>query len=511
MKQLIFLCIILWSSTMYSQDKVWLSGNWVPGSSSIWGLSKIVFDGASYTSTRIEPNNSFITGLTNMAISDKYNNILFYTNGLSIFNKSHDTMLNSQGFNQYENLNIAFHQSDGDNSFNLPGAVVCLQDLADSNIYHIFHGNFENLYVPQTASLDFVTYHIDETIIDITGDNGKGAVISKNVPILSGQFAPNYLTACRHGNGKDWWLLIPEYKNNVYRRLLFSEMGIAYTGSQPTGSMREGNEGGVAHFSPNGTQYAIANYNDNYYPSIRLFNFDRCRGILNPIQEWVIEMKSGSDRLLGVSFSPNSRFLYAVTFLQIWQYDTWASDIEASKIKVAEYDNYMCGFFPNSYGVFSLSQLTPNGEIWVASWSGCDVYHKIKYPDSLGIACQVEQHSIINPTITQNSIPIYPNYHLGALPNPCPTVGNTAPFGSAQGTGIKVYPNPANNRVHVYLDKAVKLPATFSIFDPYGGEVHQQPLLQPDTEIPLGGLVKGMYIYEVITDNYKSYGKLWVE
>ncbi len=49
------------------------------------------------------------------------------------------------------------------------------------------------------------------------------------------------------------------------------------------------------------------------------------------------------------------------------------------------------------------------------------------------------------------------------------------------------------------------------IFDPYGREVHHQPLLQPDTEISLGGLVKGMYIYEVITDDYKSYGKLWVE
>ncbi len=422
-------------------------------------------------------------------------------------------MLNSQGFNQYAAPNIAFLQADGDHSFNAPQGTLCLPDLADSNRYHLFHSNYENLFIPPDG-LELITYHIDETIIDITGDNGKGTVISKNVPILSGQFAPCYLTACRHGNGKDWWMLIPEFKNNVYRRLLFSGSGIADKGTQNIGTPRSGDEGGIALFSQDGSRYAISNAN-KYYPLIRLFDFDRCRGLLsNPVQ-FLVPLNQPNitgDMFLGMSFSPSGRFLYASTIYSVWQYDTWASDIDNSKVKVAEYDGYICSLSTgggNSY--FYFSQLAPNGEIWIASMGGTNVYHIIRHPDSLGLACQVEQHAVVSPVYTSFSIPIYPNYHLGALPDPCPTVGNTAPFGSAQGTGIKVYPNPANHRVHVYLDKAVNLPATFSIFDPYGGEVHHQPLLQPDTEISLGGLGKGMYIYEVITDNYKSYGKLWVE
>ncbi|GIV32305.1 MAG: hypothetical protein KatS3mg030_607 [Saprospiraceae bacterium] len=52
----------------------------------------------------------------------------------------------------------------------------------------------------------------------------------------------------------------------------------------------------------------------------------------------------------GLSFSPNSRFLYATVGYKLWQYDTWAADITASRQLVAYWDGYRDdGFFANKF------------------------------------------------------------------------------------------------------------------------------------------------------------------
>ena len=42
--------------------------------------------------------------------------------------------------------------------------------------------------------------------IDASGDNGNGAVISKNKAVFSDSILlGQFVTAVRHANGRDWW------------------------------------------------------------------------------------------------------------------------------------------------------------------------------------------------------------------------------------------------------------------------------------------------------------------
>jgi hypothetical protein len=47
------------------------------------------------------------------------------------------------------------------------------------------------------------------SIIDMEMDGGNGAVLSSNNILSDGHLEP--FTAVRHGNGRDWWLVFPEY------------------------------------------------------------------------------------------------------------------------------------------------------------------------------------------------------------------------------------------------------------------------------------------------------------
>ena len=45
------------------------------------------------------------------------------------------------------------------------------------------------------------------SIVDMSANNGHGRVISKNVPILRDTSLGMYAKACRHANGRDWWVI----------------------------------------------------------------------------------------------------------------------------------------------------------------------------------------------------------------------------------------------------------------------------------------------------------------
>ena len=68
----------------------------------------------------------------------------------------------------------------------------------------------------------------------------------------------------------------------------------------------------------------------------------------------------------GAAFSPNSRFLYVTSVLDVYQYDTEASDIAASMVHIAHWDStYSPG--PPFATVFDIAQLAPDGKIYIGT------------------------------------------------------------------------------------------------------------------------------------------------
>ena len=91
------------------------------------------------------------------SICDKTGNLLFYTNGVTVYNRNHQVMLNGTGLKG----NLSTVQS----------ALIVPMPGTD-NIYYIFttdavENNFANGY--------------NYSVVDMNRDNGKGEVILKNI------------------------------------------------------------------------------------------------------------------------------------------------------------------------------------------------------------------------------------------------------------------------------------------------------------------------------------------
>ncbi len=145
----------------------------------------------------------------------------------------------------------------------------------------------------------------------------------------------------------------------------------------------------------------------DYGAWLDIFDFDRCTGQLSNYQG--IHKDTGG--VSGVSISPNSRYLYFSRGITVHQYDLQAANIEASEVLVAEYDGFQNPLATN----FWMSQLAPDGKIYLGSNSSVKSYHIIHHPDRQGLACDFEQHAISLPTIAERSIPTFPHYRLGPL------------------------------------------------------------------------------------------------
>ncbi len=334
----------------------------------------------------------------NASICNSHGDLLFYTNGAWIANSTHDTMLNgsnlvpgpyASGWKQY--------------GFRIPQGAVIVPFPSDSNKYYLIH---ETVNYAANGSTVIPSKNLFYSIIDMNLDNGLGAVTIKNNVLLNDTLTYGALTICKHANGRDWWLLCHRAHSDLFFEYLISPSGILGPYFQNIGSVL--NEGGAGQvcFSPDGKKYA------RYFPDddIDLFDFDRCTGILN---NWIHIPIHDSSFAGGISFSPSSRYLYISSQNYIYQFDVSDSNVTSTKDTVAIYDGFSSPFPPfNTY--FYLSQLAPDGRIYLSAPNSVDYLHVINFPDSGGMASNVIQHGVYLKTYNAFTIPNHPNYFLRA-------------------------------------------------------------------------------------------------
>jgi len=127
-------------------------------------------------------------------------------------------------------------------------------------------------------------------------------------------------------------------------------------------------------------------------------------------------------------------------------------------------------------------------------------YHVIHNPDMPGLACNFEQRGLVLPTPSGASIPYFPNYRLGPIDNPgqpcTPTVSVSAGPVRAGG-GVRVWPNPASQVLHIRFDLDVETTVSFVLYNAVGQLVAQRLISSPNAELPIGELPDGIYYYFV--------------
>ncbi len=344
----------------------------------------------------------------NTSMCDSLGNLLFYSNGCKIINKEHETMENGDTLSPGNIWNFVLDWCDDDDGSPLAQSILALPSSKE-NEYFVPTYNSDAISLGDTVGT-VVGWELFLNKVDMSLNNGLGKVVEKNIPILVDTLSMSFLQATKHANGKDWWVIAPEFISNCYYIIHLTELGVANIEKQCLGYERNWIEGsGQATFSPDGTKYALFQPDNN----LNLFDFDRCLGeFSNPL---TISFPTDTIYRAGVAFSPSSRFLYAFAYTKLYQFDMWASDIPSSKILIDEYDGF-ADPFPTT---FYMAQLAMDNKIYNSSSGTHEHMSVIHDPDSLGTLCNFEQHAIQLASLNYWSMPNFANYRLGATNNPC--------------------------------------------------------------------------------------------
>ena len=408
-------------------------------------------------------------GKTNTSYCDSSGNLLFYTNGIYIANSLNEKIENS------DSLNAGWLQYEWDPSitqygYRDPEAILAFQDLTNKNHFNLVHSFVDS--VPGTGGGNIYGSRIYTTLLDMSANGGHGSVIYKNKTVIHDSLGTE-LAATRHGNGRDWWLLVQKRNTNCYYRVLIDTGGVKVMPDlNCIGNITAFNDVAAACFSPDGARYVYFSHDSG----INIFHFDRCNGeLLNPVFIPIKVLRDSDWQGMGVAISPNSRFLYVTATTQIYQYDLEAIDISGSIDTIGLYSNYLSPFS----SVFHTAELGTDGKIYISCGNADSVYHVINNPNYKGALCNFVEHGTHLQSVSCG-VPSFPNYRLGALAqSQCDSLSTaTQDIRDTKEQILKVFPNPAVDVITIdygFTDWN-KGPVSLQITDALGQVVYTQPL-----------------------------------
>ncbi len=466
------MCLFIFEQTraQSGQNNLWLGG-FEDQSPPPWGGVDLNFSIGELIITTAERTIDFKR--TNANITDESGYLLFSTNGAYVANAFGDTMFNGTG------LNPSWYTSQFLEGLHLSQACMILPKPASQNIFYLIHGTIDEPTGPYAQYLYLTT-------IDMSLGDGIGAVVSKNEILIDDQLNTGRITAVRHANGRDWWVFCHKVDSNSFYRLLVTPEGVAVDGLQSIGIVRAP-DNGQACISPDGNKLA-------YYWAfdLEIFDLDRCTGLFSNATHINI---SDPEAMGGVAFSPNSRFLYLTSVLNVHQFDMEASDVPSSMIHIAEWD----GFYspsPPFATMFDIAQIAPDGKIYIGTGNSTSHLHVIHDPDQSGLACNIQQHGIELPRYFMNSLPNHPNYHLGPIDGSiCDSLGiNVSVPNQDLQIYVTAYPNPSNASFTLsYPSRSIE--GSVEVVDATGRIIYRKRLPQWTTihQFDLLGQAPGMY------------------
>ena len=438
---------------------------------------------------------------TNTTMSNTDGDLLFYSNGCSIYNADHELMENGDSINPGQVHDIQCHDA-----YTVLQGMIALPLSDNDSLYYIFHQHIIYETNPFDVKIDQLMY----SIVNLNYNNGLGKVIEKNSTAIPDTLWPGELSAVKHDDGENWWIMSPRFLQNKYYTMLLTSDSLTSPSEQTIGATvtRSGEGSGQACFSPDGTKYARYNKTDQVY----LFDFDRSTGQLSNFQHLMVADTAYSG---GLAFSPGSQYLYISSSVYAYQFDLWASDIQGSKKLVATWDGFKeHDFFATT---FALMQLGPDCRIYISTGPSTTFFHVIHHPDLEGEACDLEQRAVKLPSYSFHAMPHFPNYRLGTTPTyPCdPTIDLPVSTKEQALTraNFNVYPNPASNLVTISYGDILSANVEWVLYTSVGQAVKQVTLEKGSnsTEVSLADLPKGLYFYSVtVAGEVLESGKLVV-
>lgn len=378
MKKIFLYTLFLSFAASYAQQE---AANWYFGNN-----AGIQFNYITETVTPVDDGQLFTEeGCT--SISDSNGNLLFYSNGVNVYNWQHTIMANGTG--------LKGNQSSTQSAIIIPKPGA-------ANIYYIFTVDTDFSGDPDEG------FHFSE--VDMNLNFGLGEVTRKNQQLLFNT-SEKLSAVLKDCESESIWVVTYAddnaqtpaggENNNTFYAYEVSETGVNTTPIVSITPFTIDERRGYLKFSPDGTKLAVANISQGLY----LYDFDTNTGIVSNGYQIPIDFNFGSSQPqspYGLEFSPNNEFLYVSTFFEtpqddfnnpssqfgaLLQYNLTAADVSSTEVVLDSRQMYRAAL-----------QLGPNGKIYRSSSRTYDLgdtfLSVINDPNSPGLGCNYEHAAL---------------------------------------------------------------------------------------------------------------------
>ncbi|WP_299452223.1 gliding motility-associated C-terminal domain-containing protein [uncultured Microscilla sp.] len=216
------------------------------------------------------------------SIADSAGNLQFYTDGLQVWNKLHQVMINGAGLK-------------GNNSASQ--SVMILPKPKATHLYYVFT-------IAQGVSSNDMYY----SVVDMSRHNGLGEVIQKNVLMQSNM--TERVTATLHNNGDDYWVMTHEANSDRFFAFALGSNGVNVANPviSIAGSKHVGTCGSIGYMKVRCNRLAVAITNcatATTNDRVEVFNFNNSNGrVTRHDRTYKIP------NAYGVEFSTTAKYLF---------------------------------------------------------------------------------------------------------------------------------------------------------------------------------------------------------
>ena len=198
-------------------------------------------------------NGALTTPEGSATIADANGNLLFYSDGITVWDRTHSPMPNGTG--------LMGHPSSAQSGIIVPKP-------GSSNIYYLFTVNY-NLSSSTGLRYSEINMNLNGGMGDVT--------VNKN--ILLATPASEKLTAVKHSNNVDYWVIVKRSSTNEFNSFKVDCNGVNTT-PVITNSGANTYTWGYIAASPDGTKLAMAESGSGF----EVYDFDAATGIVsNPL------------------------------------------------------------------------------------------------------------------------------------------------------------------------------------------------------------------------------------
>jgi hypothetical protein len=332
-------------------------------------------------------------------------------------------------------------------------------------------------------------------------DEGSLKSLSPGTQLSPGiMWSRTQMMACRHGNGKDWWLLKRTYAGDAIYTYRFNtdgtvqELGLTAIPWLPQSII---DLVGTISFNSTGTEFACARTDLQ-----RMFfrcSFDRCSGAIQPMEKLSPPIYA-QDSFVGIIdsiprscvYSPNGRFVYLARFTQIVQIDLQDTNEATRYHKVCDIDTSIDRFMG-----YSTMYVGLNGQIFIGNWGGLSTQMStIDQPNLKGAACSFCARCFRyddTAYVAMVAPPNLPDFQLGK--RWCGEDTTSTP------TQWHIYPNPATDILYIDVPDSTATSIEVRIINAAGQLVSKGMYTVSAThkaELSISHLARACYFVQVV-------------